>query len=100
MGSDFCNTVVHRNLNTRIPIEMFIDLSTLPGSLHGRLHVSRIPRRDAPWSRLVHLCTSEFFDSRCAGYQTQLNLIGAAEEVGVTKDVSSKWKPLPSKYAV
>jgi hypothetical protein len=34
------------------------------------------------------------------GYQTLLNLIHAAEEAGVAKDVSSEWESLPSKYTV
>ena len=44
------------------------------------------------------ICALPSFTSPDGGYQTQLNLIRAAEEAGVTKYVPSEWEPLPSKY--
>ena len=46
------------------------------------------------------ICTHPSFTSPDGGYQTQLNLIRAAEEAGVTKYVPSEWEPLPSKYSL
>jgi uncharacterized protein YbjT (DUF2867 family) len=45
------------------------------------------------------ICTHPSFSSPDGGYQTQLNLINAAEEAGVKKYVPSEWEPLPSRYS-